>query len=114
MTPELQNQPEWKDWFSKLKNNSLHRFKRLICQILVLPYVKNPEENPTFKVHFTRQWQDTLLVSLHNFLATIFQVCLVFLQQEYVMNFYISVHATANLNEFRGRRFKDQETTGRE
>lgn len=54
MTPELQNQSEWKDWF-------------------MLPYMKNPEENPIFKLHFMKQWQDTLLVSLHNFLATIFQ-----------------------------------------
>ncbi|CAG9835627.1 unnamed protein product [Diabrotica balteata] len=54
MTPELQNQNEWKDWF-------------------VLPYVKNPEENPTFALHFTKQWQDKVLISLHNFLATIIQ-----------------------------------------
>jgi hypothetical protein len=53
-TPELIGQPEWKEWF-------------------MLPWVKNPEENPVFQVHFTRQWQDTLVVSLHNFLATIFQ-----------------------------------------
>jgi hypothetical protein len=44
--------------------------------VTVLPWVKSPEENPVFQVHFTRQWQDTLVVSLHNFLATIFQVCL--------------------------------------
>jgi len=54
MTPELQNQQEWKDWF-------------------MLPYVKNPEDNPGFSLHFTKQWQDSLLVSLHNFLASIFQ-----------------------------------------
>ncbi|KAK4875337.1 hypothetical protein RN001_011759 [Aquatica leii] len=54
MTAELHMQNEWKDWF-------------------MLPYIKNPEENPTFSLHFTRQWQDTLLVSLHNFLASIFQ-----------------------------------------
>jgi hypothetical protein len=54
MTPELQNQNEWKDWF-------------------VFPYIKNHEENPAFSLFFTKQWQDTLLVSLHNFLATIFQ-----------------------------------------
>ncbi|CAG9759738.1 unnamed protein product [Ceutorhynchus assimilis] len=54
MTPELQSQAEWKDWF-------------------VLPYIKNIEENPTFSFHCTKQWQDSLLVSLHNFLATIFQ-----------------------------------------
>ncbi|XP_075226894.1 WD repeat-containing protein 91 isoform X2 [Lycorma delicatula] len=39
----------------------------------VLPFVKNAEECSTFAVHFTRPWQDTLLVSLHNFLAIVFQ-----------------------------------------
>ncbi|KAJ1525458.1 hypothetical protein ONE63_010268 [Megalurothrips usitatus] len=55
LAPDLQGQGEWKDWF-------------------LIPFLKNPEESPTFAVHFTRQWQDTLMVSLHNFLATIFQV----------------------------------------
>lgn len=55
LASDLQGQGEWKDWF-------------------LIPFLKNPEESPTFAVHFTRQWQDTLLVSLHNFLATIFQV----------------------------------------
>lgn len=39
----------------------------------VFPFCKNPEEHAVFAVCFTKQWQDTLLVSLHNFLATIFQ-----------------------------------------
>lgn len=38
-----------------------------------MPYIKNPEEHPVFAVYFTRQWQDTLLVSLHNFLAAVYQ-----------------------------------------
>ncbi|XP_033342526.1 WD repeat-containing protein 91 isoform X2 [Megalopta genalis] len=54
MTPELQGHSEWKEWFA-------------------LPFVKNPEDNPAYSVHFSRQWQDTMLLSLHNFLATIFQ-----------------------------------------
>ncbi|KAG8223849.1 hypothetical protein J437_LFUL007870 [Ladona fulva] len=54
MTTELLTQAEWKEWF-------------------MLPYIKNPEENPAFTVHFTRQWQDTMLASLHNFLSIIFQ-----------------------------------------
>ncbi|XP_071440748.1 WD repeat-containing protein 91 [Hetaerina americana] len=54
MTSELLTQAEWKDWF-------------------MLPFIKNPEENPAFTVHFTRQWQDTMLASLHNFLSIIFQ-----------------------------------------
>ncbi|XP_022902483.2 WD repeat-containing protein 91 [Onthophagus taurus] len=54
MTSELQSREEWKEWF-------------------VLPYIKNPEENPTFSLYFTKHWQDILLVSLHNFLASVFQ-----------------------------------------
>jgi len=38
-----------------------------------LPYLKGPEESPTFAMYFTRQWQDTLLVSLTNFLSIIFK-----------------------------------------
>lgn len=39
----------------------------------VFPFCKNPDEHAVFAVCFTKQWQDTLLVSLHNFLATVFQ-----------------------------------------
>ncbi|KAK4288121.1 hypothetical protein Pmani_038837 [Petrolisthes manimaculis] len=54
MAPDLQSQAEWREWF-------------------ILPYLKGAEENPSFAMYFTRQWQDTLLVSLHNFLAVVFQ-----------------------------------------
>lgn len=52
--PELQTQAEWKDWF-------------------VFPFCKAPEDHPVYSVYFSKQWQDTLMISLHNFLATIFQ-----------------------------------------
>lgn len=45
-----------------------------LCHIAAFPFVKNPEDNPTYSVYFSKQWHDTMLVSLHNFLATIFQV----------------------------------------
>uniref|UniRef100_A0A8D0CDF0 WD repeat-containing protein 91 n=1 Tax=Salvator merianae TaxID=96440 RepID=A0A8D0CDF0_SALMN len=51
---ELQNQAEWKDWF-------------------VLPFIPNPEANPTFATYFSRPWADTFIVSLHNFLSVLFQ-----------------------------------------
>ncbi|XP_038211004.1 WD repeat-containing protein 91 [Zerene cesonia] len=54
MLPELQGQSEWRDWF-------------------MLPYIQKPEENPSFSLYFTRAWQDSVLVSLHNLLATVFQ-----------------------------------------
>ncbi|RLW06393.1 hypothetical protein DV515_00004637 [Chloebia gouldiae] len=47
---ELQNQAEWKDWF-------------------VLPFLPAPDSNPTFATYFSRQWADTFIVSLHNFLS---------------------------------------------
>ncbi|KAG7477133.1 hypothetical protein MATL_G00090910 [Megalops atlanticus] len=46
---ELQGQVEWRDWF-------------------ILPFVPVPDQNPVFSPYFTRQWADTFLVSLHNFL----------------------------------------------
>ncbi|XP_035223575.1 WD repeat-containing protein 91-like isoform X2 [Stegodyphus dumicola] len=54
MTPDLQGQPEWKDWFA-------------------LPFTKNADEHPTYAVYFSRQWQDTMLLSLHNFISVVFQ-----------------------------------------
>uniref|UniRef100_A0A8C5QSC9 WD repeat-containing protein 91 n=1 Tax=Leptobrachium leishanense TaxID=445787 RepID=A0A8C5QSC9_9ANUR len=51
---ELQNQAEWKEWFS-------------------LPFLPTPEGNPTFATYFSRQWADTFTVSLHNFLSVLFQ-----------------------------------------
>lgn len=39
----------------------------------MFPFCKNPEEHPVFTVFFSKQWQDTLMISLHNFLATAFQ-----------------------------------------
>lgn len=54
LTPDLQGQSEWKDWFA-------------------LPFLKDPQDNPSFTIYFSRQWQDTLMLSLHNFLALVFQ-----------------------------------------
>nr|XP_043868028.1 WD repeat-containing protein 91 [Solea senegalensis] len=51
---ELQGQVEWRDWF-------------------ILPFIPAPEQNPAFAPYFSRQWADTFLVSLHNFLSVLFQ-----------------------------------------
>uniref|UniRef100_A0A3B3UVG8 WD repeat-containing protein 91 n=1 Tax=Poecilia latipinna TaxID=48699 RepID=A0A3B3UVG8_9TELE len=51
---ELQGQAEWRDWF-------------------ILPFIPTPEQNPAFGAYFSRQWADTFLVSLHNFLSVLFQ-----------------------------------------
>ncbi|XP_014092486.2 WD repeat-containing protein 91 isoform X1 [Bactrocera oleae] len=66
LAAELQQQSEWKDWF-------------------YFPFCKNAEESPTFALYFSKQWQDTLQLSLRNFLTTIYQ-CLpqpTFVRAEY-------------------------------
>ncbi|NWV49571.1 WDR91 protein, partial [Daphoenositta chrysoptera] len=64
---ELQNQAEWKDWF-------------------VLPFLPTPDSNPTFATYFSRQWADTFIVSLHNFLSVLFQ-CMHILFFPVILNF---------------------------
>ncbi|XP_030841451.1 WD repeat-containing protein 91 [Strongylocentrotus purpuratus] len=54
LIPEIQSQVEWKEWF-------------------VLPYLRNPEQSPLFSLYFSKQWEETLKISLHNFLSIIFQ-----------------------------------------
>ncbi|XP_064600272.1 WD repeat-containing protein 91-like isoform X2 [Liolophura sinensis] len=54
MTPELQNQSEFKEWFT-------------------LPFIRTPEENSSFAIYFTRQWQDTFFLSFHNFISVMLQ-----------------------------------------
>ncbi|XP_017871436.1 PREDICTED: WD repeat-containing protein 91 [Drosophila arizonae] len=54
LASELQQQSEWKDWF-------------------FFSFCKNAEESPIFALYFTKQWQDTLLLSLRNFLTTVYQ-----------------------------------------
>lgn len=50
----LQQSSEWtKDWFA-------------------LPFIKNPEENSTFQLYFSKQWNDLFWISLQNFLSTAF------------------------------------------
>lgn len=53
MASEIHSQADFRDWF-------------------YFQYCKNPEDHPNYIVYFTKQWQDTLILSLHNFLATIF------------------------------------------
>ncbi|KAG2187953.1 hypothetical protein INT44_000703 [Umbelopsis vinacea] len=51
---ELHENSEWLKWFA-------------------LPYSKNPTTDPAFETFFSKQWLDNYIVSLHNFLNTIFQ-----------------------------------------
>uniref|UniRef100_A0A665TEI6 WD repeat-containing protein 91 n=1 Tax=Echeneis naucrates TaxID=173247 RepID=A0A665TEI6_ECHNA len=70
---ELQGQAEWRDWF-------------------ILPFMPAPEQNPAFSPYFSRQWADTFLVSLHNFLSVLFQ-CM------HILIFDAEVQKTTGLTE---------------
>ncbi|KAL7011582.1 hypothetical protein ACKWTF_014330 [Chironomus riparius] len=54
MASEIHSNADWRDWF-------------------YFQFCKSPEEHPSFAVYFTKNYPDTLFLSLHNFLATIFQ-----------------------------------------
>ncbi|XP_055369590.1 WD repeat-containing protein 91 isoform X2 [Betta splendens] len=73
---ELQGQVEWRDWF-------------------VLPFISNPEQNATFSPYFSRQWADTFLVSLHNFLSVLFQC----MPQPVLLSFDAEVQKMTSLTE---------------
>lgn len=73
---ELQGQAEWRDWF-------------------ILPFIPAPEQNPAFSPYFSRQWSDTFLVSLHNFLSVLFQC----MPQPVLLSFDAEVQKTTSLSE---------------
>jgi hypothetical protein len=50
MSSILTNNPQWNDWFA-------------------LPYLINPANDDKYRNYFSRQWQELLLISLHNFIA---------------------------------------------
>ncbi|XP_047426068.1 WD repeat-containing protein 91 isoform X1 [Mugil cephalus] len=73
---ELQTQSEWRDWF-------------------ILPFIPSPEQNPAFSMYFSRQWADTFLVSLHNFLSVLFQC----MPQPVLLSFEAEVQKMTSLTE---------------
>ncbi|XP_029301218.1 WD repeat-containing protein 91 isoform X2 [Cottoperca gobio] len=73
---ELQSQVEWRDWF-------------------ILPFITTPEQNPAFSPYFSRQWADTFLVSLHNFLSVLFQC----MPQPVLLSFDAEVQKMTSLTE---------------
>ncbi|XP_030598319.1 WD repeat-containing protein 91 [Archocentrus centrarchus] len=73
---ELQGQAEWRDWF-------------------ILPFIPSPEQNPAFSQYFSRQWADTFLVSLHNFLSVLFQC----MPQPVLLSFDAEVQKMTGLSE---------------
>lgn len=73
---ELQGQTEWRDWF-------------------VLPFLPAPEQNPLFATYFSRQWADTFLVSMHNFLSVLFQC----MPQPVLLSFDAEVQRMTSVSE---------------
>ncbi|KAK9062336.1 hypothetical protein SSX86_019522 [Deinandra increscens subsp. villosa] len=49
----LQRDPDWTSWFA-------------------IPYIKNPNLDPLFRVYFSKEWFDALNLSVRNFLSEIF------------------------------------------
>uniref|UniRef100_A0A7S3NHK2 ARMC9 CTLH-like domain-containing protein n=1 Tax=Aureoumbra lagunensis TaxID=44058 RepID=A0A7S3NHK2_9STRA len=47
------NGRRWREWFA-------------------MPHLPEPHKDPVFRLYFSRQWQDDLLVALRNFLAAVF------------------------------------------
>ena len=39
---------------------------------VALPFSKNPEQHPSFKLYFSKEWADAFFVTLHNFFSTLF------------------------------------------
>uniref|UniRef100_A0A8C9ZKC4 WD repeat-containing protein 91 n=1 Tax=Sander lucioperca TaxID=283035 RepID=A0A8C9ZKC4_SANLU len=77
---ELQSQVEWRDWF-------------------ILPFIPTPEQNPAFSPYFSRQWSDTFLVSLHNFLSVLFQFLNWLSPQPVLLSFDAEVQKMTSLTE---------------
>ncbi|CAI7993378.1 WD repeat-containing protein 91 [Geodia barretti] len=53
MSDSLHDRKEWKDWFA-------------------LPFTKNPDQHPTFRLYYSKEWLDTFQITLHNFFSTLF------------------------------------------
>ncbi|KAK3094729.1 hypothetical protein FSP39_005505 [Pinctada imbricata] len=79
MTPELQHQSEFKDWFA-------------------YPFIRNPEENSNYMMYFSKGWQDTFFLSLFNFLSVIIQAMHILFSPS-LLNFDIDHKRMKNLQE---------------
>ncbi|CAF1285326.1 unnamed protein product [Adineta ricciae] len=65
------------------KTDKVHEFFERLSKVLqqsndwtkewfALPFIRNPEENSTFQLYFSKQWNDLFWISLQNFLSTAF------------------------------------------
>ncbi|ERN04575.1 hypothetical protein AMTR_s00075p00070220 [Amborella trichopoda] len=53
----LQRNEDWTPWFA-------------------IPYLNNPSLEPQFRVYFSKEWYDALLLSFRNFLSEVFNECI--------------------------------------
>ena len=87
MSDALRDKKEWKDWFSEfstlpdtcheVSDSSFDLPNPLFSSspppsLSGLPFIKNPEQNPTFKLYYSREWLDTFTITMHNFFSTLF------------------------------------------
>ena len=83
---ELATDKHWKAWF-------------------VLPYLKSPESDPNFSIFFSKGWVETFTLSLHNFLATIFQS----LPLPKILNFNVDRKLRAQLEKVNDALMRDND-----
>lgn len=55
------------------ENQSYLLYARNFFLFLGMPYLPKPQDHPTFRVYFTRDWQEIYLTSLNNFLSIAFR-----------------------------------------
>ena len=60
----MQKREDWIAWFA-------------------IPYIKNPSLDPQFRMYFSKEWSDTLVLSFRNFLSGIFNGTHILLQQSH-------------------------------
>lgn len=52
-----------------------------------IPYLKNPQLDPRFRVYFSKEWCDALQLSVRNFLCAVFNGTHI-LQLNYTLSFF--------------------------
>ncbi len=45
---------------------------KVLRVLAALPFSKNPDQHPSFKLYFSKDWADAFFVTLHNFFSTLF------------------------------------------
>lgn len=58
--------------FFELNGNDLLRSNEDWTSWFAIPYIKNPNSDPSFRIYFSKEWFDALHLSVRNFLSEIF------------------------------------------